>query len=184
MRRSPILSNVTIIDPGEILAALTSLQGDNVVNKFCVSSVFRDFSFVFQICLSKWRTGINAKWKKGMACASYFVFIFTLLHPFFALTIYIDRPLPQNYITWDLLPAGISLVSTNRRHYQEKKSKIHLSDTNFCFSSLPPNPWFWQWLCSLYMCPLLLGSPSPTATAVTGFWYSQFLLFSHQTLMQ
>lgn len=62
--------------------------------------------------------------------------------------VYIDRPLPQNYITWDLLLAGISSVSTNRRHSQEKKSKIHLSDTNFCFSSRPPNPWFWQWLCS------------------------------------
>lgn len=57
--------------------------------------------------------------------------------------------LSQNYITWYPLPSGI-LVSTNRRHYQEKTSKRKVIRYLFLphLSSLPPNPWFWQWLCS------------------------------------
>lgn len=54
-------------------------------------------------------------------------------------SLYIDRPLPQNSITWDLLPVGISLVSTNWRHYQEKRVRYIYQIPFFYFTSLPPN---------------------------------------------
>lgn len=70
-----------------------------------------------------------------MACASYSAFIFILLHPFFDLTIYLDIALSLGSL------ARWHLIGFNQQEaLQEKKSKTHLSDTNFCFSSLPPNP--------------------------------------------
>lgn len=53
----------------------------------------------------------------------------------------IHRSLRQNYSTWYLLPYGVLLVSTNRRHYQEKKSRrTKLFSTDFCYISVSSLP--------------------------------------------
>lgn len=83
-----MLNNITIKVPGETVATLTAPQCDIIVNKtFCFLFVgdFVLFSFVFQHCLSQWRTGMDADWKKGMDCADYSAFTVRFLDPFFAL---------------------------------------------------------------------------------------------------
>lgn len=84
--RELMLNNTTIKISDKILATMTSPQGDNVGNKIlCFLYVWGFFSLVLQICISRWRMGMNANWKKGIDYARYFAFIFTILDPFFAL---------------------------------------------------------------------------------------------------
>lgn len=122
------------------LGTVTSFQGNYVVNKILYFLYVGGF-FLCVSNFSKWRTGMNANWKKNWIVPV----ILHLFLPFWihSLSCNIHRSLSQNYSTWCLLPYGVLLVSTKRRHYQEKKSKkTKLFGTDFCYisvSSLPTN---------------------------------------------
>lgn len=142
--RALVLNNITVKAPGEILATLTSPQGDMIVNKtFCLLYVWGFFSFVFQICLSKMKN-----WNECQLEKKWWT-VLIILHLLLPLWICSLRwSLPQNYITWYLLPSDILLFSTNKRHYYGRKGvrgqsyQVLISTTP---QLPPPNPWFWQW---------------------------------------
>lgn len=78
--RALVLNNITVKAPGEILATLTSPQGDMIVSKtFCLLYVWGFFSFVFQICLSKMKNWNECQLEKRdglcwLFCIYYYLY--------------------------------------------------------------------------------------------------------------
>ena len=152
-----MLNNITIKIPDEILPTITSPQGDNVVSKIlCFFYVWGFFLFlVFQICISKWKIGMNANWKIRVGSIEHSAFIFTF---------------SGSTLQFDLCPRTLSLCfSCPLASYwfqpiggstRRKEDKIIRYSFLPHLNSLPHNPSFWLWLFP-YVCPLLLGRLSP-----------------------
>lgn len=161
---------------------MTSLQGDYVVNKilyfFCVWGFFLCVSN-----LSKWRTGMNANWEKKDGLCQLFCTYFYPSGSILCPVIYIDLCLKT-------IAPGISCPmascwfhpiggTTKRKRVGGQSYSALISAT----SQFPPSqPMILTVVVFLIVCSLLSCSPSPTATAITRFWYNHFLSLSHQVL--